>query len=316
MDVYRSLDAVPECIRPVLTIGNFDGVHRGHQEIFRRVVQRADEIGGTPMCLSFEPHPLKVLGDGRRQVRLLASREQKLRTLSAQGLEVCVLHPFTREFGAMDPGLFVDQYLRRGLGIEMLVIGHDYAMGRNRQGDRSYFERLHHQGHLQVEVVPPVEIQGQIVSSTLLRQLVSEGQVDAIPPYLGRLYQMSGRVVAGNRRGRTIGVPTANLCYVQEVVPLRGVYATFVQLGAHLWPSVTNIGYNPTFGGVADLRLETHILDFEADLYGKELDVHFVRRLRNEVRFDSREELILQIEQDKQQARRVLELHQEQEQHA
>ena len=181
MEIYQHIDQVPLRAHrnPVLTIGNFDGVHLGHRKIFERLLSCADEAGGAALCLTFDPHPLKVLRD--EPIKLLVAREEKIRILRRLGISGLILHPFDREFATLSPEAFVQQILKERLGVRKLVVGYDYAFGKDRRGDQHFFAGLHQRGELEVEVVPAVQIDGQTVSSSLIRQLVSRGEVDVVP---------------------------------------------------------------------------------------------------------------------------------------
>ncbi|ADU65118.1 bifunctional riboflavin kinase/FAD synthetase [Desulfurispirillum indicum] len=309
MEVYTSIDQVPpgryQC--PVLTIGNFDGVHLGHRRVFERLLASADETGSPALCLSFDPHPLKVLG--RRDLKLLISREEKIQVIRSLGVNGLILHPFDMDFAALEPQRFVEQVLLEKLGIRKLVVGYDYAFGRNRAGDHHFFRHLRQQGLLDVEIVEPVSVDGTIVSSSLIRQLVQDGDMSAVARYLGRPYCLSGTVVEGDMRGKKIGFPTANLAYIQEILPPTGVYATVARVGNKSFVALTNIGYNPTFVERRVVSVETHILDFSRNLYGFPLELLFLERIRGEVKFASAQDLIAQIHKDIEHTRQRIDSH-------
>lgn len=280
---------------PVLTIGNFDGVHVGHQKIFQALARSADELRGTAFCLTFEPHPLKVLRP--EGIRLLIPREEKIRAIAASGIDVLIIQPFDVQFAALTPDEFV-QLLCDRLRVAKIVVGYDYAFGKDRLGDIAYFEAQQRAGRFAFEVVAPHVEDGQVVSSSRIRAFVADGLVDLVPRYMGRLYSLFGQVVHGDARGRMIGFPTANLACSHELFPKNGVYATLSKIGNKLFPSITNIGQKPTFTQGTHVTIETHILDFDQDIYGFDMEVQFALRIRDEIKFSGVDDLVTQIQAD------------------
>ncbi len=290
---------------PVLTIGNFDGVHQGHLALFDRTIDRAREISGTSMVLTFEPHPMRVL---RPDVNLplICVLERKLELIGRAGIEVTLVARFSADFAAITARDFVQKILVNRLGIKELVVGHDYTFGRGRQGDITLLNDLGREFGFAVHEVGPVEIGGEVVSSTRVRSLILEGDIPAANQLLGRQYQLSGRVVPGHGRGgKQLGFPTANLRPANELLPPIGVYAVLVDWDDVTYQGVTNVGTNPTFGDEA-LSVETYILDFEGDLYDRAIRLRFFQRLRGERRFSDVDELAAQIGRDVTEARRAL----------
>jgi riboflavin kinase/FMN adenylyltransferase len=291
--------------RTVVTIGNFDGVHLGHRAILGRVAQRARELDGRPVAVTFEPHPLKVLRP-EMELPLLTTGTQKLRLLAEAGLAAVVVLPFTPEFAKMPARDFVRRYFCEGLRVREVVVGHDYAFGRGREGNIDLLKEMGREKGFTVQVVWAVEAEGAVVSSSLIRAMLRLGKVDAANRLLGRSYGVVGRVVKGHGRGaELLKVPTANLRPENELLPASGIYAVWVCRGRETLPGVANIGTCPTFDD-AELSLEVHLLDFNGDLYGEELEVEFVRRLREERRFPSIEALAAQIRADIGDARKAL----------
>ena len=291
--------------RTVVTIGNFDGVHLGHRVILERVRQRARELGGQAVAVTFNPHPVKVL---RPEVNLplLTTQDQKLKLLSDAGLDAVVVLPFTREFAALPAREFVRRYFGERLRAREVVVGHDYCFGRGREGN---IELLREMGTIlgfTVQVVWAVEVQGAVVSSSLIRAMLRLGKVTEAGRLLGRSYGVAGRVVQGKGRGaKLLGVPTANIVTPNELLPASGIYAVWVRRGEVILPGVANIGTCPTFNNT-ELSLEVHLLEFSGDLYGEPLEVQFVARLREEQRFPSIEALAAQIHADIVAARQAL----------
>ncbi len=308
MDCAIYHDLPPEGLpvsRTVVTIGNFDGVHLGHRAILARVVHRAREVQGQAVAVTFEPHPLKVLRPGL-ELPLLTTGEQKLRLLAGAGLQAVVILPFTQEFAQLPARDFVLDYFCRRLKVREVVVGHDYAFGRGREGNIDLLKEMGRSHGFTVQVVWAVEAEGAVVSSSLIRAMLRLGKVDAANRLLGRAYGVVGRVVKGHGRGaELLKVPTANLRPANELLPASGIYAVRVQRGGETLPGVANIGTCPTFDD-AELSLEVHLLDFNGDLYGEDLEVEFVSRLREERRFPSVEALGAQIRADIARAREVL----------
>lgn len=290
--------------RAVVTIGNFDGVHLGHREIFRRVVRRARELDGTAVVLTFVPHPLKVL-DPERAPRLLNTYEEKERLVAASCIDLMVCLPFDDQLAAMPAADFVEEVLVRRIGVTHLIIGYDYAFGRRREGDVPFLQRKGKELGFQVEVLPAVEAGGETYSSTLVRRRLGAGDVAGVVALLGRHFTLEGRVIHGANRGRKLGFPTANLLTDKEILPRPGVYAVRVRHDGDYFDGVMNIGFNPTFG-TERISLEVHLLDFEGDLYGQVLRVYFVERLRDERVFSGITELVAAIRRDISRAREIL----------
>jgi riboflavin kinase/FMN adenylyltransferase len=294
--------------RTVATIGNFDGVHLGHQAILGRVCQRARELGGQAVAITFNPHPVKVL---RPEVNmpLLNTQDQKLQLLSDFGLDAVVVLPFTRKFAALPAREFVREYFCERLQAREVVVGHDYCFGRGREGNIDLLKEMGETHGFTVQVVWPVEVDGAVVSSSLIRALLRLGKVTEAGRLLGRPFAVAGRVVPGRGRGaKLLGVPTANLLTANELLPACGIYAVWVRRGAANLAGVANIGTCPTFDNT-ELSLEVHLMEFSGDLYGESLEVQFVHRLREEQRFPSVEALAAQIHADIVAARQALAVH-------
>ncbi|NPA48390.1 MAG: bifunctional riboflavin kinase/FAD synthetase [Thermodesulfobacteria bacterium] len=295
--------SLPYC---VATIGNFDGVHLGHQALFKETVKRARAKNGTAVAITFHPHPLQVLRP-EIPLKLICTLEQKIKLIEEAGLDYLLLLEFTRELASLEAEDFVEEILVRGLGIKELIVGYDYRFGRKRRGDTELLRLLGERFGFKVTVIPPQKVDGLTVSSTLIRELIAEGDVALAAKLLGRYYKLCGKVIPGHGRGkRLLGFPTANLKLSREkLLPKTGVYAVFVHLNGKKLPGVMNLGFNPTFGD-GYLSAEVHIFDFEGDLYGKVICLSFVARLRDEKKFSSAEELARQIAEDCQRAREIL----------
>lgn len=305
MNVIYDLKTLKKPLKsPVLTIGNFDGVHRGHLALFEKVKERARAIGGESAVMTFDPHPIKVMKP-ENGPPLITPTRQKLDLMWKAGIDVILCLTFTREFAAVTAQDFVRDILLKIIGVRELVVGYDYSFGHRRQGTIDLLRDLGESLGFMVHVVEPVHINDKLVSSTSVRRLVQEGNLEEASLFLGRDYQITGKVIRGANRGaRLLGFPTANLELYDELIPRRGVYAVTVILNGETHYGVTNIGHNPTFGDNA-LSVETHLLDFSGDLLGKTIKINFLNRLRDEMTFESIEELSAQIALDIRKAKRI-----------
>ena len=289
----------------VLTIGNFDGVHLGHREIFRKVVRKARAIQGTAAVLTFEPHPLRLLAPDKAPPRI-NTPEEKVRLLEASCIDLLVVLAFNRQLAAMPAEAFVRDILVDKLAVAELVVGYDYAFGKDREGDLEFLQARAAQYGFRLETLEPIRQSGEVYSSTRIRRALQAGDVAGVVKVLGRNFTLDGRVVAGAGRGRNLGFPTANLATDKELVPAQGVYAVKVKWRDRLYDGVVNIGTCPTFDG-AGPTLEIHLIDFRQDLYGETLRLYFVERLRAEQRFAGAEDLSTAIRADVERARSLLE---------
>lgn len=306
MRVVRHLERVSPRLGPVvLTLGNFDGVHRGHEAIIGRAVAEARSRGATAAVLTFHPHPVAVLAPERASPRIqsLHGRLERFRLL---GVDLAVVRRFTPAFAAIGAEAFVTDFLLPRLGVVHVVVGHNVSFGRRREGTVETLRTLGARHGFGVEDVGPVTAGGAEVSSTALRRVLAAGDVAQAAELLGRWHVLRGRVVDGDRRGRTIGFPTANLHLKPGILlPPDGVYAVRARIDGAPRPAVMNVGVRPTFGGLRR-TLEVHVLDFDGDLYGRWLPVELIARLRGEQRFAGIDALRAQIAADVTQARDVL----------
>ncbi|MDX1764586.1 MAG: bifunctional riboflavin kinase/FAD synthetase, partial [bacterium] len=289
---------------PVVTLGNYDGVHLGHQKIFHQVMERARRHSGTAIIFTFDPHPLMVLSPSSCPP-LLNTYRRKMELFESYGIDVVITAKFTRAFAATPPQDFVKDILADGIGVKEIVVGYDYAFGRGKQGTTDALKEHGRTHGFQVTVVPAYTQGDEVISTTRIRELVREGEVEKVARMLGRTYATEGIVVPGDHRGKSLGFPTANIDPHNQIFPKRGVYVVQVERGGTLLDGVLNIGTNPTFGGKR-MALEVHICDFDADIYGEFVRVLYKKRLRDEVAFKSKEELIAQITKDVDQAKRIL----------
>lgn len=286
----------------VVGLGNFDGVHIGHQKLIFELVALAKEVEGTPAVFTFHPHPLAVLNP-ENGPPLLLSQESKQKFIARLGVDILLLVPFDVIFASLSPEDFIKTVLHEELGARGVVVGYNYTFGHRGLGTPALLEEMSSRYGYQVRVVPPVMVEGQAVSSTLIRGLLMKGEVAEAASFLGYYPFMEGQVVAGEKRGSTLGFPTANLDIDQTLlVPANGVYSAKVHIDGETYFGVANIGVKPTFQGKIR-NIEVHLLDFYQDLYGKNIKVSFTRRLREEKRFKTSSDLVEQIERDILEAR-------------
>ena len=305
MRILERLDALQQAAypAPVLALGNFDGVHLGHQAIFRHVVSEATALGGTSMVFTFDPHPAQVLAPEKAPA-LLTTFTQKMRLLTGLGVAVGLRIPFTEAFARQQPLDFIHDVLCRQIGVRALVVGYDFRFGHRRAGTVALLQEHAAACGYTVTVVPAITVGEIIVSSSNVRQLLLQGEVAVAARLLGRFYAIEGVVVEGFRRGSSIGFPTANVAAVNAIIPHPGVYAVRVEWAGQHYTGVANVGYNPTFGNDA-LSVEAHVFDFSEDLYGHTISVAFVEKIRDERKFASVAELTAQIACDAEQARTI-----------
>lgn len=310
MKLYHSLDEITaRPVRPFVTIGNFDGVHLGHQILFSEVVGKAYRHRGTSIAITFDPHPLQVV---RLEVgiKLISNAEQKVELIQMADIDILIVLPFTKELAATPADNFIDELLEK-IGICELVVGYDYAFGKGRQGDIHFLRKKGAQEGFSVSVVEAYHVNDMLVSSSIIRKLVKEGRMRDVRKLLGRFYQIRGEVMVGKQRGGSlIGFPTANLRIAPEdLCPKHGVYVTQVSYDGKCYGGVLNIGHNPTFADNDPdhgISVETHIFNFNQDIYGKPIKVNLLRYLRDEKKFSGPEELAKQIAADIEKAKQVL----------
>jgi riboflavin kinase / FMN adenylyltransferase len=304
MKIIRNLSHVGKLKNPVATIGNFDGVHMGHRQIFRQLRQSTAEIDGVSVVITFTPHPLKVVPSGKK-LRLINTYEEKETLIGASGVDYLLIIPFTQEFAALTALEFVRDILVRTIGIKKLIIGYDYAFGRNREGNIGFLRQLGKEYGFAVEVLEPIWDGKTLFSSTNIRKMVEEGNVKDVVRMLGRQFSIGGKVIHGHNRGKLLGFPTANLQTDSELIPKCGVYAVKVKIDGKIYDGACNIGPNPTFGDEA-ISIEAFIFDFGGDLYGRSMRLFFIERVRDERKFPDASALQKAIESDVAKCREVL----------
>jgi riboflavin kinase/FMN adenylyltransferase len=287
----------------VVTLGNFDGIHLGHQALVRHTVEESKRLGYPSIVLTFEPHPLKILAP-ERAPRLLLSYQDKLDLFQALGVDIVIAQRFDRQFASITAEDFVRRLLVGRLKAKKLWVGRDLRFGQGRKAGTDDLMRVAPQLGFQVGVLDPISSNGMRISSSRIRELVEAGCVDEVQPMLGRYHFVSGRVVAGQGRGRKLGFPTANISSQTEVVPSNGIYATLITVRSRRWPSVSSVGVNPTFGE-GPRTVESFIFDFESDIYGEAAKLSFVKRIRDEKKFANVEDLIAEMHGDVDRAKAI-----------
>ena len=297
----------PDVAETTLTVGSFDGVHRGHQVVLRQLVERARQLDVRSLLVTFDPHPLEIVNPAAAP-RLLTVGDEKLEVLAESGIDFVAVLPFTHALASFSAERFVDEILLGRFRMRDLLMGHDHRFGHNRSGDVQTMRRLGGERGFEVNVIPAVTVDGgQSVSSTAIRRAVAGGDLDGAFMGLGRLYSLGGLVVQGARRGRVIGFPTANVAVPspRKLLPPEGVYAVRVQTPVGPYDGMLNLGPRPTFGD-AESVIEAHLFDVSLDLYGARLRVDFVARLRDTQKFSGLDALKAQLSKDETEARRIL----------
>ncbi len=309
MKIIDTLDKISKPFKKaVLTIGNFDGVHIGHQALFHEVIETAENIGGTSIAMTFDPHPIRVLKPNGHPP-LITLYEQKAELIGRTHIDVLICIPFTRKFAALSAEEFVRDLLVGKIGMQAIVVGRDYNFGKNREGNIDLLKAYAARYGFEVIVADWIKMSkgfAERISSTKIREFVTEGWMEQAEKMLGRHYQIRGRVVAGrDRGGKLLGIPTANINLHDELCPKIGIYAVTGECRGKPFKGVANIGYSPTFENY-EFTVEVHIFDFVDNIYNEEIRVNFIKRIRDEVKFSDISELIDQIKKDMAAAREIL----------
>ena len=307
MRVYNDRFLIEKNDDTIITIGTFDGVHLGHQEIFNVLINKSKNNGCRSFVITFEPHPRMVI-QPNSDLKLLTTFEEKVEILEEMGIDNLLVIPFTKEFSQLTSEEFFRKFILDGIGIKKMVIGYDHHFGKGRDGDEQKIRELGALNNFEVQKTEAVTINEIVVSSSKIRNALSEGEVKTAAQMLGRNYSFSGLVVVGDKRGRELGFPTANIQLENEskLIPKNGVYAVKVFLEERIFNGVMNIGLRPTFKDTKIVLSEVHILNFDEEIYGKKIRIEFIERIRDEKKFSSKEELIKQIEIDKQKTNLLL----------
>lgn len=305
MKVYHKLEELQSIRRPVVTTGTFDGVHLGHRKIIDNLIQSARELDGESVLFTFYPHPRMILNPEDENLQLLNTQSEKIDLLAKAGIDHLVIYPFSTEFASITAEAFVKEILVEAIGATKLVIGYDHRFGHKREGNFEQLRLLSKSYPFEVEEIPPKDLDQINISSTKIRNALFAGDVETANHFLGYSYQLTGVVLAGNRLGRTIGFPTANVqpTYKHKLIPGNGVYAVQVLASGISYPAMLNIGYRPTINAKADKpTIEAHLFNFDGNLYDTEVTISFIHRLRDERKFQNLDELKEQLERDKQHA--------------
>lgn len=310
MKIYDGIENFPKLDFPVVTIGTFDGVHIGHQKILSRIIELARKHAGRTVLITFWPHPRFVLNNDNNDLKLLSTFEEKASYLRKLGIEHLVKIPFTKSFSENSSDEFIQKILVDKIGTKKLVIGYDHKFGKNREGSFEHLKANEALYGFEVEEISRQDIDDVGVSSTKIRKALAEGEIDIANEYLGRFYSLAGKVIQGRQLGRDLGFPTANIQLTDsyKLVPGDGVYAVEVMHKAHLYHGMLNIGYRPTVDGISKV-MEVHIFNFDENIYSHELRIFFVKKIRQEKKFSSVEELKVQLVSDKKAAQKILTPH-------
>lgn len=308
MKVYHDIKDFRKIPNAIVTIGTFDGVHLGHQAVFKQMVDKARQIGGETVVITFFPHPRIVISPNDNRLRLITSQEDKIEHLRQSNIDNLIIINFTKEFSHTSSEDFIKDYVVRYIQPAILVIGYDHHFGSNRSGDFDTLSKLGMEFHFAVEKINEQDIEDITISSTKIRSALQQGDIKLANKLLGYSYSTSGIVTHGDSIGRTLGFPTANISIKPEyqLIEKTGVYATIAKVDGKDYPSMTYIGKRPTISNGLPTSTETYIMDFDGDLYGKEIRVTFVDRVRDEMTFDNLERLKSQIQEDKANIIRIL----------
>ncbi len=302
MAVFFDIQHLPDFKNAVITIGTFDGVHKGHKTILAEVVNHARQVNGESVLLTFEPHPRKLLFPDQ-PLGIITPLDQKLQLITESGIEHIVVVPFTREFAGLSAEEYIERFLVGIFHPKSIVIGYDHRFGHDRKGDLKLLEKCAQQGGYELMEIPAQLIDDAAVSSTKIRHAITEGRVEDASHMLGRNYSITGTVIHGNKLGRTIGYPTANLKPTdpEQTIPAVGIYAIQAVYNGSQYNGMMSIGYNPTVTDTKDIKIEANLFDFDEDIYGRVLEISFLKRLRDELKFDSVEALKQQLHNDKEE---------------
>lgn len=308
MKIYRDIPGDKEKAGSVVTIGTFDGVHKGHREIISRVIEESEMSGLESCVVTFEPHPRTVVSKDFR-LEILTTLDEKTGILESLGVDKFWIINFTKEFSSKSYDEFIMEYLVKGTNAKKIVIGYDHKFGKNRDGNVKKLEALGKENGFEVIEMSAVKNNSEEISSTKIRSAIAEGLIDKANNYLGRYYSISGTVVKGAQRGRTLGYPTANISPddANKIVPKTGVYFTRCNIEGTEYFGMTNIGLRPTFHDVTELIIEVNIFNFNKEIYGKNLKIEFIERIREEIKFNSVDSLIGQIAKDKEECIKLIE---------
>ena len=307
MQVFNNIEQMPPLEKPIVTVGIFDGVHCGHQEIFRQMKNLTTVPNQKTVAITFEPHPRIVLNNNREDIKFINVLEKKIEHIALSGIDYLLILNFTSDFAALSPEDFVKEYLIGKLHIGTLVIGYDHHFGKSRSGDYQEMDRLGEKYGFSVVEVGEVCCDGEVISSTKIREALKKGEIEIANKYLGYCYSITGTVVHGNRLGRELGFPTANISLPDryKLIAANGVYACYVLIDGQRFEGMGNIGFRPTIEN-SPLTVEVHIFNFDEEIYDKTITIAFVKRIRNEIKFPDTEQLKQQLMKDKESVLQLL----------
>lgn len=307
MKVYYSLEEIPAIKNPVLTLGTYDGVHNGHQQIIDFLSKSAKRINGETVLFTFHPHPRMVLHPDDHNLELIQDIDRRIESLAAAGIDHLILFPFTKEFSRLTATEFVRNILVNSLNVKLLTIGYNHHFGRNREGNIDLLRELGPLYNFEVEEIPAFKLEDVSVSSTKIRTALKEGDIRRANSFLGHIFRFKGTVVHGDKIGTQIGYPTANIGEIEktQLKPEAGVYAVKIKVGNVIHEGMMNIGTRPTVSTDNEQRIEVHIFDFNEDIYGAKVELYFIDRIRSEKTFNSKEELIEQLGKDEVNCKRI-----------
>lgn len=308
MKIYKDSTEFIKEKKTVVTVGSFDGLHIGHQKILKKLIQLSKDINGTSVLLTFEPHPRSVIAKDF-DLKILTTLDEKISYLEKFGIENLIVQNFTLEFSQMTSEEFIKEILVNDIGVSHIVIGHDHKFGKDRLGDEEKLKEFGRQYNFNVTSVEAEVVDGQVVSSTKIRKALNEGNIEKVNLFLGRNYNISGKIIEGTKRGRELGFPTANIKLDNErkAIPKNGVYVVSCILNNKNYFGIMNIGTRPTFENNNQTMLEVNIFDFNGSIYGEDIEVNFLKYIRDEKKFESKEDLINQIKQDIKKAKEFIE---------
>ena len=310
IQVHRNIEHLPSFSKAVITIGTFDGVHQGHQQIIKLLKEEAEAVNGETVIITFHPHPRKILAGGKSEVKIIYTLEEKIELLDKQGIQHVVVVEFNNDFANQTAEEYVENFLVKKFHPHTIIIGYDHKFGKNRSGNYQLLEKLGETFNYRVREIPEQILNNVIISSTKIREALLHSSIDTANMYLGHPYFFSGKVIEGNKLGRTIGYPTANLHIEdpEKIVPKNGVYAVSVTIAdsKQIFNGMMNIGNRPTINGTSR-TVEVHIFDFDQTIYGEKMKVYVKHYLRSEKKFDGLDKLKEQLAIDKLQATDFLE---------
>ncbi|OJJ20146.1 riboflavin biosynthesis protein RibF [marine bacterium AO1-C] len=308
MKIHRGLTSFDSTGYSIVTSGTFDGVHVGHQKILARLQEISDQSQGETVLITFWPHPRIVLSNGNTDLKLLSTIEEKARLLEQHGVDHLVILPFTKDFSQLSPDEFIQQVYVQGVGTHKLVIGYDHRFGKNREGGFDYLKQHASSYGFSIEEISRHDIDDVVISSTKIRKALLAGNVSIANQYLGYAYSLEGKVAHGDKIGRTIGFPTANITIEEsyKLIPAHGIYAVEAILGEEVLKGMLYIGNRPTLDGSPQLRIEVNLFDFDRDIYDQQLQINLIAKIREDAKLESLEELKQMLKQDELASRKIL----------